>query len=100
MVVFRSLPRRTQEQLSRFSLLYLTAKSKKGPFIMNQGNTISPCKTIMVVDDHILFREGLTSLIRSIPDFEVVGSAGSVYEAISLARELSPEIILMDFAMP
>jgi len=67
---------------------------------MNQGNTIPPCRTIMVVDDHILFREGLTSLIRSIPGFEVVGSAGSVYEAISLARELSPEIILMDFAMP
>jgi|WetSurMetagenome_2_1015567.scaffolds.fasta_scaffold280141_2 DNA-binding NarL/FixJ family response regulator len=67
---------------------------------MNLGNPVSPCKTIMVVDDHILFREGLTSLLRSIPDFEVVGSAGSVHEAISLARVLSPEIILMDFAMP
>jgi two-component system NarL family response regulator len=54
----------------------------------------------MIVDDHVLFREGLTSLFRSTPDFDVVGSAGSVYEAIHKARELSPEIILMDYAMP
>jgi DNA-binding NarL/FixJ family response regulator len=58
------------------------------------------CKKIMVVDDHVLFREGLTSLLRSVADFDVVGSAGSVHEAIHLARDLCPDIILMDFAMP
>jgi two-component system, NarL family, nitrate/nitrite response regulator NarL len=58
------------------------------------------CKRILVVDDHILFREGLTSLLRSTDDFDVVGNAGSVHEAIHLARELCPDIILMDFSMP
>ena len=58
------------------------------------------CKKILVVDDHILFREGLSSLLRSTADFEVVGNAGSVHEAIHLARELRPDIILMDFSMP
>jgi DNA-binding NarL/FixJ family response regulator len=55
---------------------------------------------MLIVDDHVLFREGLTSLFRSTMEFEVVGSAGSVHEAISLARQLSPEIILMDYSMP
>ncbi len=67
---------------------------------MKQDNISLSAQRIMVVDDHILFREGLTSLLRSIPDFDVVGSAGSVHEAIGLARDLQPDIILMDFAMP
>lgn len=57
-------------------------------------------KRMLVVDDHILFREGLISLFRSTSDFDVVGSAGSVYEAINMARGLQPDIILMDFSMP
>jgi two-component system, NarL family, nitrate/nitrite response regulator NarL len=65
-----------------------------------QNTDILSCKRILVVDDHILFREGLTSLLRSTADFEVVGNAGSVHEAIHLARDLRPDIILMDFAMP
>jgi DNA-binding NarL/FixJ family response regulator len=55
---------------------------------------------ILVVDDHILFREGLTSLINSQPDFTVVGEASTVADAIRLAQELSPEIILMDYGLP
>lgn len=55
---------------------------------------------ILVVDDHVLFREGLISLLNAQPDFNVVGEAGSVREAISKAHELAPDIILMDFSMP
>jgi DNA-binding NarL/FixJ family response regulator len=65
-----------------------------------QNTDTWPCKKILVVDDHILFREGLISLLRSTADFDVVGSAGSVHEAIHMARDLRPDIILMDFAMP
>jgi DNA-binding NarL/FixJ family response regulator len=65
-----------------------------------QNQELLSCQKILVVDDHILFREGLMSLLRSTSCFEIVGSAGSVYEAIHLARELCPDIILMDFAMP
>ena len=55
---------------------------------------------ILIIDDHILFREGLVSLFKSIPDFEVIGEGGTVHEGISLAFELHPDIILMDFSLP
>jgi two-component system, NarL family, nitrate/nitrite response regulator NarL len=57
-------------------------------------------KKILVIDDHVLFREGLISLLKTTPDFEVVGDAGSVYEGVQEARRLAPEIILMDFSLP
>jgi two-component system NarL family response regulator len=53
-----------------------------------------------VVDDHILFREGLVAIIRSEPDIEVVGQAGTVREAVELVVLLKPDIVLMDFALP
>jgi two-component system NarL family response regulator len=55
---------------------------------------------ILIVDDHPLFREGLVSLLNSQADFSVVGQAGSVAEAIALAHELGPDLILMDFGLP
>lgn len=55
---------------------------------------------IVVVDDHILFREGLVSIIRSEPDVEVVGQAGTVQEAVELVISQNPDIILMDFGLP
>jgi DNA-binding NarL/FixJ family response regulator len=55
---------------------------------------------ILIVDDHVLFREGLSSLFRSQSDFNVMGEAGSVREAITLALHLRPDVILMDFSMP
>ena len=64
----------------------------------NKDNTSGTPKKILVVDDHILFREGLISLFRSTPDFEIVGEAGSVQEGIESALSLFPDIILMDFS--
>jgi DNA-binding NarL/FixJ family response regulator len=55
---------------------------------------------ILIVDDHVLFREGLTSLFKRQPDFQVVGEAGGVQEAIKSARRTRPELILMDFSLP
>ncbi len=55
---------------------------------------------VLIVDDHVLFSEGLASLLNAQPDFSVVGQAGSVGEAITLARELCPDLILMDFGLP
>jgi two-component system, NarL family, response regulator LiaR len=54
---------------------------------------------IIIVDDHVLFREGIASIFRAEPDFEIIGLAGSVEEAINLARNAKPEIILMDFTL-
>ncbi len=55
---------------------------------------------VLVVDDHVLFREGLVSLLKADKYFNVVGQAGSVHEAIYLASKLRPELILMDFSLP
>lgn len=53
---------------------------------------------VLLVDDHELFREGLVSLLRT-RGIEVVGQASDGAEAIALARELVPDVILMDLTM-
>jgi DNA-binding NarL/FixJ family response regulator len=55
---------------------------------------------ILIVDDHMLFREGLAAIIRREPGIEVVGMAGSVQEAVVMTDELKPDIVLMDFNLP
>jgi len=55
---------------------------------------------VLLVDDHVLFREGLVSLLDPQPDMKVIGQAGSVREAISLARQLQPDLVLMDISLP
>jgi DNA-binding NarL/FixJ family response regulator len=55
---------------------------------------------IMLVDDHVLFREGVASLINAQPDLRVVGEAGSVKDAVLLALNLHPDLVLMDYSLP
>jgi len=55
---------------------------------------------VLIVDDHVLFREGLVSLLKAQPDITVVGEAGGVAEAIGMTRELEPDLVLMDFGLP
>lgn len=64
------------------------------------GIPSSPPIRILIVDDHVLVREGLTGLIDAQPDLQVVGQAGSMREAITLASRLRPDVILMDFTLP
>ncbi len=56
--------------------------------------------TVLLVDDHVLFREGLRSLMSRWGDFDVVGEAADGAEALELARELLPDLVLMDVTMP
>ena len=56
--------------------------------------------TVLLVDDHALVRRGFRRLIEDDPSLEVVGEASTGDEAIRLAAELSPRVIVMDCAMP
>ena len=55
---------------------------------------------VLVVDDHALFRKGVASLINPLDDMEVVGEAGDGQTALEKAKELMPDLILMDIQMP
>lgn len=56
--------------------------------------------TVLVCDDHAVFREGVKQILSSQPDIDVVGEAANGLEAVQLARRLRPEVVLMDIAMP
>lgn len=55
---------------------------------------------VMLTDDHTLFRQGIKTLLSSEPDLEVVGEASNGSEAVSLARQVRPDVVLMDIGMP
>jgi DNA-binding NarL/FixJ family response regulator len=55
---------------------------------------------VLIVDDHVLFRDGLRALLDSTPDCELVGEATTGEGAVKLAADLQPDIVLMDIKMP
>ena len=55
---------------------------------------------ILLVDDHLVVRMGIASILSFDPDFEVVGQADSGAEALSMAQTLNPDIVIMDLMMP
>ena len=55
---------------------------------------------ILLVDDHVILRQGTRQLIDHEPDMEVIGEAGNGEEAIRLASELKPDVVILDVAMP
>lgn len=56
--------------------------------------------SVLLVDDHSLVRRGFRRILEDEPDIEVAGEAGDGPEAIRLAQELQPKVIVMDCAMP
>jgi NarL family two-component system response regulator LiaR len=62
-------------------------------------NPIDPI-TVMIVDDHEMVRRGACSYLEVQPDISVVAQAGSGEEAIKLAQEFIPDVVLMDLVMP
>src|SRR5438309_3998423 len=55
---------------------------------------------ILIADDHEIFRRGLRSLLESHPEWEVCGEAIDGQEAVDRAKELNPDIVVLDITMP
>jgi len=62
-------------------------------------NTTEDVQTVMIVDDHPLFRKGVIQLIQAMPEFRFVGEAAGGAEGLRLARALDPDMILLDLNM-
>jgi DNA-binding NarL/FixJ family response regulator len=56
--------------------------------------------TVLLCDDHTLFREGIKAILRDEPSIEIVGEAENGREAVSRTLRLQPDVVLMDIAMP
>ena len=57
-------------------------------------------KTILIVDDHPLVREGLRSILKPAAGYEVVGQAANAREAISMVKSHGPDLVLLDLSLP
>lgn len=55
---------------------------------------------VLLVEDHALVREGIESLLRGDPDVEIVGRTGSGRAAVAMARQSTPDLVIMDVVMP
>ena len=55
---------------------------------------------IVIADDHLVVRAGLQEMLRSQPDFEIVGEASNGVEAVTLVNQVQPDVVLMDLRMP
>jgi len=84
--------------------------SAKG--VSEETHDISPTKTVttatetgkkirvLLVDDHVVVRQGLSSLLSEHSDIEIAGEAADGEEAVQMARKVQPDVILMDISMP
>ncbi len=60
---------------------------------------MNPIRTI-VVDDHVILRDGITRILAAEPDFEIVAEAGSVAGALKTVRANCPDLVLLDYGLP
>jgi NarL family two-component system response regulator LiaR len=63
---------------------------------MKKNNAIS----LMIVDDHKIVRDGICAYLETVPEIEVIAQAESGSDAVQLAEQLAPEVVLMDLIMP
>lgn len=56
--------------------------------------------TVLLVDDHALVRRGFCRMLEDEPGIRVVGEAGDGHDAVTLAKDLKPDVVVMDFALP
>jgi NarL family two-component system response regulator LiaR len=66
---------------------------------MNETQGNSPIQ-VLIADDHAIVRDGISSLLTTIPDIEMVGEAANGLQAVAMFKRLQPDIVLMDLVMP
>src|SRR3989442_11851114 len=59
-----------------------------------------PKITVLLADDHTLVRQGLRALLQAEPDIEIVSEAETGRQAVQLTKRLTPDVVVMDIAMP
>jgi len=57
-------------------------------------------KRILIVDDHDVVRQGVRRILRSRPEWQVIGEAGDGIEAVEKTKSLNPDLVILDFSMP
>jgi len=67
---------------------------------MAKGAIMSDRINVLVVDDHVVVREGIKMVLTTDPELKVVGEASSGEEAVDRVKELKPHVVVMDIAMP
>lgn len=61
---------------------------------------MSEKKSLLVVDDHPMFRQGLVTFLSQTTGFEIIGEAANGHEGLTKARQLKPDLVLMDISLP
>ena len=86
---------RTPERLARLGAALATQTyARRGTSISND------IIRVVLADDHVMFREGLKVLLRSVPDIDVVAEAENGACALALAQRLTPKVLMLDLDMP
>jgi CheY-like chemotaxis protein len=70
------------------------------PSESSAGPSPQPRIRIVLVDDHIVMRQGLARLLRLEPEFEIIGEASDGESAVKFIRDVRPDVVLMDISMP
>ena len=65
----------------------------------DSGGTVTPIR-LVVVDDHMVFREGLRALLGRVDDIEIVGEAANTQDAVEVTEAVRPDVVLMDLDLP
>lgn len=70
------------------------------PRLISTADDHMPQTRTLLVDDHLLARAGIRALLESLPGYSVIGECADGIEAVSMAKTLSPDLILLDLMMP
>ncbi len=61
---------------------------------------MAPKYKLLIIDDHPMFRDGLKTIVRLNPAYEIAGEAGTCAEGLALARSIRPDLVIVDISLP